>query len=86
MSKTKHQIVEIVEGVKVEKQYIRLPKLGQHCPITGLGRNAMDYLVRPCKANHFKAAVKSISVRRPGWKRATRLVSYPSLMEYLSQF
>lgn len=56
--------------------YVRLPRIGFRCEISGLSRTALYAL---CKSG----AVKSAVVKQPGTKRGIRLVNYKSLVSYL---
>jgi len=64
-------------------EFIRLPKPGHLCPHTGLSRSKMNELILPCPANDWKPPVKSVSLRKRGSLRGTRLVVYDSLISYL---
>jgi hypothetical protein len=57
---------------------IRLPKPGHFCPITGLGRGAMNSLILG-----KNPPVKSISVRKKYAVRGIRLVFLHSLIAHL---
>jgi hypothetical protein len=65
-----------VDTPLVRPNFLRLPRAGSKCPITGLSRTAMYAL---CKSG----AVKSVVLRQLGARRGTRLVSYESLVGYL---
>ena len=64
--------------------YIRLPKPGEKCPITGLSRAKLNELILPNERNHFNPPVASKSVRKAGSQRGVRLVLLESLMAYLA--
>jgi hypothetical protein len=64
-------------------EFIRLPKPRQLCPWTGLSRSKMNELILPCPANGGRPPVKSVSLRKRGSLRGTRLVVYDSLISYL---
>ena len=64
-------------------EFIRLPKTGKRCPITGLSRSAINLLVLPCKENDFKPPVKSHSLKKPGQLKGVRLICVNSLMDYI---
>jgi Recombinase len=64
--------------------YIRLPKPGEKCPITGLSRAKLNELVLPNERNHFNPPVASKSLRKAGAQKGVRLVLLESLMNYLS--
>jgi hypothetical protein len=63
-------------------EFIRLPKLGL-CPITGLSRSKLYDLISPNEGNGFKAPVKSLSLRKRGQTKGTRLIVLQSLLDYL---
>ena len=65
-----------------EREFLRLPKSGQ-CPITGLTRSKLYELISPNEDNGFKPPVKSVSLRKPGQTKGTRLIVLPSLLDYL---
>ena len=65
-----------------QREFIRLPKSGQ-CPITGLTRSKLYDLISPSEDNGFKPPVKSVSLRKPGQTKGTRLIVLPSLLDYL---
>ncbi len=63
-------------------EFIRLPKLGL-CPITGLSRSKLYDLISPNEGNGFKPPVRSVSLRKPGQTKGTRLIVLQSLLAYL---
>ena len=63
-------------------EFIRLPKLGL-CPITGLSRSKIYTLILPHEDNDFRPPVRSVSLRKPGQIKGTRLVVLQSLLDYL---
>lgn len=69
---------------KCSIEYIRLPRTGSRCPITGLSRAKMNELILPCKENSFKPVVRSYSLKRPGQIRGVRLISLPDLIRYIT--
>jgi hypothetical protein len=77
-------LVMISEGQPIATQFIRLPKHGMHCQVSGFGRSGIESLIRPCKHNGFNPPVRSINIHHPARKRCTRLLDYKSLMTYLS--
>lgn len=66
-----------------EPRYIRLPKAGENCPITGLSRAKMNELVLPNARNKHRPPVISKSLRQPGQVRGVRLILLESLLAYL---
>ena len=65
-----------------EREFLRLPKSGQ-CPITGLTRSKLYDLISPSEDNGFKPPVKSVSLRKWGQTKGTRLIVLQSLLDYL---
>ncbi len=65
---------------------IRLPAAGKRCPYTGLSRSTLNNLILPCPLNGFKPPVRSVSLKRASAVRGVRLISYESLMSYLTRF
>ncbi len=64
--------------------YVRLPKPGEKCPITGLSRAKLNELILPNERNGFRPPVVSRSLRQKGAQRGIRPVLLESLMAYLS--
>ena len=71
-----------VTAFQPQPEFIRLPKRGQ-CPITGLTRSKLYDLISPNEGNGFKPPVKSLSLRKPGQTKGTRLIVLKSLLDYL---
>ncbi len=69
----------------VTPEFIRLPKVGQHCPFTGLTRSGMNSLILPSPANHDSPPVRSFTLRRRGSRTGVRLIDYKSLVDYIRQ-
>jgi hypothetical protein len=63
-------------------EFIRLPIKGL-CPITGLSRSKIYELILPSESNNYKPPVKSVSLRKPGQIKGTRLIVLQSLLDYL---
>ena len=72
----------MVTAFQPQPEFIRLPKRGQ-CPITGLTRSKLYDLISPNEGNGFKPPVKSVSLRKPGQTKGTRLIVLQSLLAYL---
>lgn len=64
-------------------EYIPLPRTGTKCPYCGLSRSGIYNLIRPTKANGYKAVVDSMVSKLPDKTRGRRLVHYASLMSHL---
>lgn len=65
------------------REFLRLPPVGQRCPITGLSRAALNAWILPTEANGGKPPVKSFCIRQPGAKTGIRLISYPHLRQWI---
>jgi hypothetical protein len=59
-------------------EFLRLPKNGQSCPVSGLGRATINTLILGRNPK-----VKSVCLRRSGATRGVRLVVTESLLGYL---
>ena len=64
-------------------EFIRLPKSGKHCELTGMSRSALNELLLPRPGNKHCPPVKSVSLRRPGTLTGVRLIVVKSLLDYL---
>lgn len=64
-------------------EFVRLPKPGRLCPFTGLSRSYMNLLILPTQANKNKPPVKSFVLRKKGARTGVRVISYPSLRDYI---
>ena len=65
------------------REFLRLPSVGQRCAVTGLSRAALNALILQTAANGNKPPVKSFCLRQPGARTGIRLISYPSLREWI---
>jgi hypothetical protein len=68
-----------------EAQYIRLPRSGSKDPIFGLSRSTWNNLILPTVANRNKPAIKSVSLRRNGAFRGTRLIVVESAIAFFNK-
>ncbi len=66
-----------------QPEFIRLPRPGRRCDWTGLSRSKLNELILPCEANGNNPPVKSVSLRKRGSRRGTRLICLESLLAYL---
>jgi hypothetical protein len=66
-----------------KNEFMRLPKVGTRCPLTGLSRSAINELVLPCEKNDYKPPVISHSFRKPGQLKGVRLICVNSLIGYI---
>jgi hypothetical protein len=65
------------------REFIRLPPAGLQCPYTGLSRAYLNTLILACPENEFRPPVQSYLLRRKGFKKGIRLISYPSLAAFI---
>jgi hypothetical protein len=68
-----------------EPLYIRLPKPGQLCPLTGMTRSALNELILASERNNYQPPVESKSLRKREGGKGTRLIVWRSLKAYLQQ-
>ena len=66
-------------------EWVRLPAPGNRCRFTGLSRSTLNELAIAGPANDGVPPVKSVVLRKRGALRGIRLISYDSLMRYLSE-
>jgi hypothetical protein len=67
-----------------DPKFIRLPKQGDKCEWTGLGRSKMSTFLLATKENGFSPPVKSLSLGPKQGSKGVRLVHFDSLMDYLN--
>ena len=70
-------IIQTQSGA-VKPEWIRFPKAGHLCSFSGLTRSFLYALAAEGK-------IKTLSLRERGKARGVRLISYDSLMAYISQ-
>lgn len=63
--------------------WLRLPKKGSRCKITGLSRTTLTELCVPSRVNQFKPPVRSVVVKQPHAQRGIRLIFAASLLAHL---
>jgi hypothetical protein len=64
-------------------EFLRLPPVGQRCPVTGMSRAALNGLILPTDANNHKPPVKSFCIRQRGARTGIRIISYKSLRNFI---
>ena len=69
-----------------QQEYLRLPKVGHLCSVTGLSRSSLNELILPCASNGNNPPVKSIVLKKKHNVRGIRLIVKSSLLDYLGQF
>jgi hypothetical protein len=67
-----------------EKIFIRLPRVGEREPLTGLSRSHLNALILPTPANNFSPQVRSYVLRKPGARTGVRLIDVASLTAYIT--
>lgn len=70
------------ENINIKPEYIRLPTRGL-CPFTGLSRSKLYELILASETNNYSPPVKSVSLRKKGQIKGTRLIVLQSLLDYL---
>lgn len=68
-----------------EAQYIRLPRSGSKDPIFGLSRSTWNNLILPTVANRHQPPIRSVSLRRNGALRGTRLIVVESAIAFFNK-
>ena len=68
------------QSIAVRPTYIRAPRTG-NCPHTGLSRSKLYELI-----SGDNPPVRSISLKRGDQQRATRLIHFQSLLDYIESF
>lgn len=66
-----------------QPEFLRLPKPGTRCPLTGLSRSSLNALILPSPENNFRPPVESRVLRRTGCIRGVRLISWQSLRDFI---
>ena len=64
-------------------EFLRLPPVGQRCPVTGMSRAALNALILPTDTNDHKPPVKSFCIRQRGARTGIRLIDYQSLRGFI---
>jgi hypothetical protein len=64
-------------------EFLRLPPVGQRCPVTGMSRAALNGLILPSESNGGKPPVKSFCLRQRGARTGIRLIDYQSLRGFI---
>ncbi|MBI5767886.1 MAG: hypothetical protein HZA93_08825 [Verrucomicrobia bacterium] len=67
-----------------EPVWLRLPKSGTRCPVTGLTRSTLNELVLASRQNGYRPPVVSVVVKKRHAIRGIRLISRDSLIAYLA--
>lgn len=66
-----------------DSQWIRLPRPGNRCPLTGLSRSTLAELVRPCERNDYAPPVESRLLKRKHAARGVLLINRASLLAFI---
>ena len=70
-------------GAPATPEFLRLPKPGLLCPLTGMTRSALNELILPTERNGRKPPVRSFCLRQRGAKTGIRLIDYADLRGYI---
>lgn len=71
------------DTANLRPEFLRLPKTGTLCPVTGLSRSYLNGLILPTEANGHCPPVKSVCLRQRGAKKGVRIIACAALLEYL---
>jgi hypothetical protein len=84
---TRQTIAEALKETDQPQQpeFLRLPKPGTLCPVTGLRRAYINMLVLPSKENNFKPEVKSFTLKRRSQQKGVRLIDRANLVRYIRE-
>ena len=63
--------------------WLRLPRPGARCPITGLSRSSLAELVRPCPRNDFSPPVEARLLKRRTARRGVLLINRAALLTHI---
>lgn len=64
--------------------WLRLPRPGSRCPVSGLSRSSLAELARPCARNNYCPPVDAKVLKRRGASRGLLLISRESLLAFLA--
>jgi hypothetical protein len=70
-------------GAGQHVEFLRLPRPGQLCPVTGLSRSYLNSLILPTLENEFRPPVKSFVLRKRAARSGVRLIDRESLVTYI---
>lgn len=70
--------IEAPTEARAKPEWLRMPKPGHTCPVTGLSRAYLYRLATDGK-------IKTVSLRDRGKLRGVRLISYDSLLAYIEK-
>lgn len=73
--------VLVVPASSMQPEFIRLPKAGEHCPVTGLPRTTLIELLQ--EAGPKKIPVRYL--RKPGATTGIALIPRQPLIDYINQ-
>jgi hypothetical protein len=64
--------------------WLRLPRPGTRCPVSGLSRTSLTELATPCARNGFRPLVQARTLKRKNAARGILLINRESLLQYLA--
>ena len=77
--------LEAGKPVYDNNSWLRLPRPGARCPVSGLSRSTLAELVRPCPRNGYRPPVEARLLKRRDARRGVLLISRDSLLGYLNE-
>ncbi len=66
-----------------DSAWLRLPRPGSRCPVSGLSRSGLCELVTPCARNDYRPPVEARVLKRKGAARGVTLINRSALLAYL---
>lgn len=74
-----------MQNIYSNLEWLRLPKAGTRCTISGLSRTGLCELTVACERNNFRPPVRSVLIKKRGAQRGVRLIDKNSLASYLNR-
>lgn len=74
-----------MQNLTSKSEWLRLPKAGTRCAISGLSRTGLCELTVPSERNNLRPPVRSVLIKKRGAQRGVRLIDKASLLAFLDQ-
>ena len=65
--------------------WLRLPRAGSRCTVSGLSRSTLAELVRPCARNDYQPQVDARILKRKGTQRGVLLINRAALLAFIEE-
>ena len=76
-------LLNVPRAVFDSSVWLRLPRPGSRCLVSGLSRSTLAELVRPCERNDYTPPVESRLLKRKGASRGVLLINRASLLAFI---